>query len=158
MSFNDYVSDILGLHQSLMSREEIEAARRDYDSLQPVKSAPRPLSQKAREARHSAKFFGGKALLGSAKQKEWGEKIRSEKLGGMSEDQAVFACAPDGLGKHSKFWIENRERSSREIGAFFERQKALLAKGMELRDRLDSAEYASVAAEYNALTSEWGFK
>lgn len=158
MNFNEYVSDILGLHQSLMSREEIEAARRDYDNLQPAKAAHRPLSQKAREFRDDAKFFGGKALLGSRKQKEWAEKIRAEKLRGMSEEQAIFACDPDGLGKHSKFWIENRERSGNEIGGFFEKQKALLAKAMELREELKQEEYALVAAEYNALSAEWGFQ
>ncbi|MBK7543185.1 MAG: hypothetical protein IPI57_15825 [Candidatus Competibacteraceae bacterium] len=40
------------------------------------------------DARSIAKAFGGKALKGTAKQKEWAEKIRASKIDGMSAEDA----------------------------------------------------------------------
>lgn len=120
--------------------------------------APRKtVSAKAQDARAVAKMFGGKALKGTAKQKEWAEKIRAEKLAQMSESQAEMACDPLGLLTHSKFWIENRTRNGSEIGAFVEDQKALLKQAKSLRAAGKADEYAVVAARYNALTTTWGF-
>jgi len=115
------------------------------------------ISDRAQTARDKAKFFGGKALTGSAKQKEWAEKIRAEKLFAMTQDQAEMACAHNGLGRSANFWIQNRERSGSEIGNFFMQQKAMLRQAQSLRAAGRSAEYEAAAAEYNALTLRWGF-
>lgn len=115
------------------------------------------LSDKALAYRDIAKMFGGKALSGTKRQKEWAEKIRAEKLAGMNQDQAELACRADGLGKSSKFWIENKERSPRQIGEFFVEQTELLAKAKSLRAQLNEAEYRKAAEQYNKLTEEWGF-
>ncbi len=125
----------------------------------------RVISARAMDARTVAKMFGGKALTGSAAQKEWGEKIRAEKIAGMTDDQAELACDPNGLGRSAHFWIENRTRAAHEIGQFFieqkallARAKALLARAKALRDAAIAEEYAALAAEYNAMTTAWGFK
>jgi hypothetical protein len=115
------------------------------------------LSKRAMDGRKTAKSFGGKALAGSKKQKEWAEKIRAEKLMAMDQDQAKLACRPDGLGKHSKFWIENRGRSGKEIGEFFTEQTGLLAQAQKLQAKDKIAEFNRVAKKYNDLTDKWGF-
>lgn len=120
-------------------------------------SRNRHLSHKAQEARDIARFFGGKALIGTQKQKEWAEKIREEKILSMNEDQAILACDSKGLGRSAKFWIENRNRTPDDIGQFFIDQKVLLATAMKLRDAGLSEEYADASKVYNQLTEDWGF-
>ena len=112
----------------------------------------------AQHWRDPARLFGGRALKGTSRQKEWAEKIRAEKLAQMTADQAEMACDPNGLLTHSKFWIENRTRSGSEIGAFVEEQKALLKQAKSLRAAGKSDEYAAAAARYNALTQSWGWE
>lgn len=131
-----------------------------YDPALDYANARKPraqLGEKAAAARASAKLFGGKALKGTAKQKEWAEKIRAEKLLGMTQEQAEMACDPKGLLTNSKFWIENRMKSAKEIGNFVMTQKALLKQAQTLRQKNEADAYAKVAAEYNALTTVWGF-
>jgi len=115
------------------------------------------LSARALDARAVAKAFGGKALKGTAKQKEWAEKIRAEKLAGMTQDQAEMACDPAGLLTNAKFWIEARGRAAADIGAFVMNQKGLLAQARALKAAGRAEEYADVAADYNNLTASWGF-
>jgi hypothetical protein len=115
------------------------------------------LSAKALDARAIAKAFGGKALKGTAKQKEWAEKIRAQVLQGLTFDQAEMICDPNGLCTNSKFWIENRNSAAAEFGAFIESQKALLKTAKTLHAAGKAEEYKAVAAEYNALTAKWGF-
>ncbi len=50
------------------------------------------LSAKTQDARALAKSFGGKALTGTVKQREWGEQIRAEKLKGMSAEARELIC------------------------------------------------------------------
>ena len=120
--------------------------------------APRkPLSILALNARNIAKAMGGKALKGTAKQKEWAEKIRAEKLGMMTQDQAEMACDPCGLLTHSKFWIENRSANGTDIGNFVMNQKALLARHRTASKAGNGLVVAETANEYNALTAKWGF-
>ncbi|NNC24245.1 hypothetical protein HKX42_00085 [Salinisphaera sp. USBA-960] len=115
------------------------------------------VSQKAEESRAAAKMFGGIALTGSKKQKDWGEDIRADKIKSMDIDQAEMACDRDGLGRTAKFWIENRKRSGREFGEFFQAQKALLKQHKTARANGDETATAEIASKYNALTTEWGF-
>ncbi len=125
----------------------------DYVGRTPRKA----MSPQAQDARGIAKMFGGKALKGTTKQKEWAEKIRAEKISEMDQDQAEMACDANGLLTNAKFWIESRAHDGAEIGAFVMQQKALLAQARSLKSACKADEYAAVAAEYNALTAKWGF-
>lgn len=113
------------------------------------------ISSNAAAARDTAKLFGGKALEGTPKQKEWAEKIRAEKLGAMTQDQAEMACDPAGLGRKASFWIDNSSKNGQAIGDFFMMQKGLLRQAMALKAAGKATEYAAAAAKYNALTALW---
>lgn len=116
------------------------------------------LSVKAQDARAVAKQFGGKALTGSERQKEWAEKIRAEKLAQMNEEQAALVCSPTNILQSAKFWIENRYASGKAIAAFEIQRRASFERAKSLKLRNDADGYALAAAEYNALTKKWGFK
>ncbi len=118
--------------------------------------------------REYARQFGGRALTGTAKQKEWAEKIRAEMLAGMNQDQAEMACDPKGLMKTAKAWIENRKRKPREIGEFVMEQKAMLRQFEAIKSLRDlcrdderrkalQLELEQIAEKYNALTKCFGF-
>jgi len=156
--FESYLEEIRGLSIALMSDAEIARARADYEVwASKARRTTRPLSDAATSARATAKHFGGRALTGTASQKEWAEKIRAQKIVAMPLAAAELACDPNGLGRAAKFWIENRDRTAAEIGAFLVEQRALLAQAKALHAEGKAAEYAAVAARYNALTSKWGF-
>lgn len=170
MNYSDFVSDIIGLQEALMSDAQHVEARAAFANWAKQGEARKSwkAGKKVIADRAAAALFGGKALTGSAKQKVWAEKIRAEKLRGeavgiynprneMTDAQAVLACDSNGLGKSAHFWIEARGRKPSDIGKFFETQKALLAHAQELRAAGNMTEFAAVAAKYNALTAEWGF-
>jgi hypothetical protein len=156
MTFEEYCSDIIGMDPYLMNEEQLLEARKGFyemthrASAKPARPATKPLSEKASTARATAKAFGGKALKGTAKQKEWAEKIRAEKLSGMTEEQAKMVSDPMGILGHSKFWIENRNATPSSIAEFVAEQKSLLAKYNETGD-------IYTAEKYNRLTKKWGF-
>lgn len=155
LSYEDFVSDILDLQEGLMSGAQQADARVQYAA--GMRKARRKVDPKVASDRAVAAQFSGKALAGSAKQKSWGEKIRADKLRGMSEAQAVNACDPKGLGRSAHFWIANRNRSSAEIGTFFDTQKRILTDALALREAGKTDEFKAAAAAYNALTTDWGF-
>lgn len=127
----------------------------NYQSGQPrQRYAP---SAQAKQGRELAKAFGGRALKGTAKQKEWAEKIRAEKLREMDMDQAELACDPQGLLTSAKFWIEARRRKGREIGDFVQQQKAQLKQYRAAKEARDAEKVKAIAEQYNALTTRWGF-
>ena len=114
------------------------------------------VSPKAKVARESAKFFGGKALTGTAKQKEWAEKIRAEKLSNMSPADALIVAA-DSLAAQSKLWIDNRNKYASEFIAYAIKKAALSAAHKAARAENDAASVKSTADAYNALTAQWGY-
>lgn len=126
-----------------------------FNQTEKEKKERQSISAKAQDARNIAKAFGGKALAGTTKQKEWAEKIRAEKLSQMDFDIAILVCDKNGLLNHSKFWIENRTKSANEIGAFIIEQKALLATFRKLEKGTEEA--LAIAEKYNTLTASWGF-
>ena len=69
-------------------------------------------------------MFGGKALKGTTKQKEWAEKIRVEKIAEMREDQLpiVLEYYP---ASNAKFWIEARGMSAGRIISYLKKEKEL---------------------------------
>lgn len=72
------------------------------------------------DARGVAKQFGGKALTGSTKQKEWAEKLRAIVLLAVSSDQAELICTCASVTGASKFWIDTRNVSPTKISALLE--------------------------------------
>jgi hypothetical protein len=110
------------------------------------------------DARNRAKFFGGQALTGTAQQVDWAEKIRAEKIRGMTAPQAVAACDPSSLLKSAKFWIENRDKSPEEIAQFVASSQALLAAYRLATETQDASGVRRIAEEYNALTATWGLR
>jgi hypothetical protein len=107
--------------------------------------------------REAVKVHGAVALKGTVKQKNWAEKIRSEKIAYLSSEDASLLCDKNGLLTHSKFWIENRDRSSNEIVVFIKEQKSLLQIAKKLEAEKNHEEYEKIAAQYNDLTAKWGF-
>lgn len=115
------------------------------------------ISDKAQDARALAKSFGGRALKGTTKQKEWAEKIRAEKLGQMSPELAELVVDPNGLLTHSKFWIEHRDSNGEAIGEFIHQQKTLYKQYQAAREALEHEKVKEISEQYNALTAKWGF-
>ena len=127
----------------------------DYVANKPVAFQ---ISNKALDARAGVKIYGAKALKGTAKQKDWAEKIRAEKVSQLrSIDDAIIVCDPTSLAATAAFWIDSRTRSGAEFAGFIKEYRALLARAKALKESGESAAYAAVAAQYNALTSDWGF-
>lgn len=139
--------------------EIVEGQWVDLETGLPYRKAPAArttLSAKAQDARAVAKAFGGKALTGTAKQKEWAEKIRAEKLNAMSVEQAELVADPTNILQAAKFWIENRTATAKAIAEFEITRLALLKKARALQAQVAAAEYAAIADEYNALNARWG--
>lgn len=115
------------------------------------------LSAKAKDARAFAKCFGGKALIGTAKQKKWAEEVRADVLSGLTQDQAELVCDPASLCRTSAFWLNNRHRRPAEFAEFVATYRALARKAEVHRAARNQAALDAVVAEYNALTALWGF-
>ena len=123
-----------------------------YASQKPRKA----MTQKAIDARATAKFFGGKALTGTTAQKEWAEKIRAAALDKMSDGDAAVVCCKAGLLNTAKIWIENRDKTADKFAAFAVSQKSLLAAYKDAAAKMDTDAVKSISAEYNALTASFG--
>ena len=60
--------------------------------------------------------LGGSSLSGTPKQKEWGEKIRLEKIKGMTDKKAVsWLLEVHDDAKKAEFWIDSRSTNPAEI-------------------------------------------
>lgn len=61
--------------------------------------------------RKIAKFYGAKALTGTAKQKAWAESIRAEKLSSeaVSDEQKMEFLQAANFLQTAKFWINNKD-------------------------------------------------
>lgn len=105
-SFEDYCEDHLDMHYSLMGEEQLKNAKSAYAAFCKRKAS----LEKAKESRKLAKFYGGSALTGTAKQKKWAEEIRQSFLESSDlteqEKQELVTCG--GFTLTAKFWIENR--------------------------------------------------
>lgn len=99
----------------------------DFIATQPA----RKLSQKALNAREVAKQFGGKALTGTPKQKEWAEKIRALVLNSVTQEQAEILCFCTKFNT-AKFWIENRDTKAKDLAAKAEQFAALIKKANKI--------------------------
>lgn len=79
-----------------------------------TKANRKPLSDKIKEARAVAKDFGGKALKGSKKQKDWAEGIRANILKNIDKNLAE-TLASNALFQHSSVFINIRNKSHSNI-------------------------------------------
>lgn len=103
-----------------------------------------------KEYRDIAKFYGGKALTGTAKQKEWAEKLRADvlKSDALSDEQKAELIALQGMLKTAKFWIDNRHISASEF-----KKDALLKEDAETVKLINDNEdglYSSYVREIEA--------
>lgn len=86
-----------------------------------------------------AKFYGGKALTGSSKQKEWAESIRAKwlELDNISDEQKAEFLALQGATGTAKFWINNKGALSKVNKSTLikcdEELRALIEQHNELR-------------------------
>jgi len=78
------------------------------------KSRKVALSEDAKNARKLAKAFGGLALRGTGKQKNWGEVLRAGKLERMALDDAIMLCAYE-PAQEASWWIEHRQTLAHRI-------------------------------------------
>tara|TARA_R110002012_G_C11530220_1_gene600404 strand:- start:361 stop:954 length:594 start_codon:yes stop_codon:yes gene_type:complete len=125
IAFQDYCEEYLDLDIALMSEEQLKNARSGYadlvsDSKTPTKNSKHSKAlAKAKESRKLAKFYGGKALTGSAKQKKWAEDIRQTVLesSALSDEQKTKLVKLAGMPNTAKFWINNRDKSAEKFDA-----------------------------------------
>jgi hypothetical protein len=68
---------------------------------------------KAKASRKLAKFYGGKALTGSAKQKSWAESVRNTVLesNALTDEQKESLVTLGGPLNTAKFWIVNKSQN-----------------------------------------------
>jgi hypothetical protein len=123
ISFEDYCEDFLDLHIALMNDEQLKSAKYGYAELvrknTPTKT-PAQIAKhekalaKAKESRKLAKFYGGKALTGSAAQKKWAEDIRYNVLesSALTDEQKSQLVTLGGAANTAKFWINNKDKSA----------------------------------------------
>lgn len=119
ISFEDYCEDYLDLHIALMNEDQLKSARAGYADLVRNSKTPAEIAKhekalaKAKESRKLAKFYGGKALKGSAAQKKWAEEIRQKVLesSALSDEQKTKLVTLGGPVNTAKFWINNKDKS-----------------------------------------------
>lgn len=118
LSFEDYCVEYLDLDIALMSEEQLKNARAGFNDLASDTKHSKALA-KAKESRKLAKFYGGKALTGSAKQKKWAEDIRQTvlELDALSDEQKTELVKLGGFTNTAKFWINNKDKSADKFDA-----------------------------------------
>lgn len=82
------------------------------------------------------RMLGGRALTGSAAQKEWAEKIRTSKIDKMTAEHAGMAISMP-VAQTAKFWIETRFLLAPDIGKWLVEHKMLTDQLDALRDVWD---------------------
>lgn len=85
-----------------------------YNSQVSYSVTRKSVSADAKGFREYAKQFGGKALTGSAKQKEWAEKIRYNALQNANDEIATLLCVSE-YTQNSAFWINFRNENANEL-------------------------------------------
>jgi len=131
----------------------------DYEALENgTASIRQKVNTKCLENRKTAKKFGGLALRGTLKQKEWAEKIRACILTSVSKEVAEILATSKNYS-HSRFWIVNKDKSLQDFEMFIYRKRELVNIYNALLDSKDdcSGEIKQIAEKHNALTALWGF-
>lgn len=121
ISFEEYCEDFIDQHIGLMSDEQLKDAKAGYaDFVRTREKTPAEKAKhekalkKAKESRKLAKFYGGKALTGTAKQKKWAEEIRQNVLesADLSDEQKTTLVTLGGYTSTAKFWINNKDKKA----------------------------------------------
>ena len=158
ISFEEYCEDYLDLHSDILSGEELRSAKAGYAELlsgsgsysgpyiEPEKTPAgiakhKKALEKAKESRKLAKFYGGKALTGTAAQKKWAEEIRERvmKSSALSDEQKTELVNLGDIVKKARFWIDNRDKDSSAFNP-----ATILAEATNLRELYNK--------HYNTLT------
>lgn len=168
ITFEDFCADYLDLHIGLMSEEQLSNSKAAYaaflrDSRTPAETAKHQKAlAKAIESRKLAKFYGGKALTGSAPQKKWAEEIRQKVLesSALSDEQKTELVALGGFTNTASFWINNRDKSPsafdpKTIIAEYRKLQELRSKHYETLARTGYVHQIELARKeiYEALSS-----
>lgn len=66
------------------------------------------ISKAATESRAKSRLIGAKSLTGTAKQKNWAEKIRADFIEVVTSDDVATMIANSQVASTAKFWIETR--------------------------------------------------
>lgn len=74
-----------------------------------IKTSKLKICREAMEARNFAKALGGKALVGSIKQKNIGEVLRAKRLNALPEEEAIRLVTESDYLNNANFWIENAD-------------------------------------------------
>ena len=144
----DYViCEICGT--SFYTSSEIEICASCLTRFEKSDKKKAPINPVLKANRDIAKGFGGKALTGTAKQKEWAEKIRAEKLVKLPEDDARKIASGGGFLDTSKFWIDNRDKTFNWLDVIAARDALVAVKEKHYRTLV-----SSTTAEMNAAKDE----
>lgn len=104
-----------GYQQQLAERKAKQEKTRAAKEAQQYSEKQQAYAEQSKQSRQATKAQGLKALTGTAKQKQWAETIRAEKLKGLPA-QDIEAIAAGRAHFHSaKYWIENKHLSGAEI-------------------------------------------
>ena len=96
-------------------------------------------------------------MKGTAKQKEWAEKIRVNFIEQLTFDEAIRLVELDALCGKAKFWIENRTKTINELKDFI-RDQQVFVEAYKAASSENNAELVKKYAElYNNLTAKWGY-
>ena len=131
----------------------------DYEVTQ--RSVKNTVLSTSAEYKAIAKSFGGKALTGSVKQKNWAEQIRAGHLAVLSSEEAKMICKHEAdFFKKSSFWIDNRDKSAQDfinlisnIVSLKNRKAEARAKEAELKKL--TKESLQVSTEINGICNEF---
>lgn len=124
ISFDEYCSDFFDLDTALMSDEQRKECYAAYSKML-SKPERKPLNEKTIWARNVAKRFGGKALTGTKKQKDWAEKIRAEILASLEATSALRSAQDLASITEAKFWIENRNKTYHEFAELINKKMGI---------------------------------
>lgn len=88
--------------------------------------------KRAAKSRKAAKLLGAKALKGSAKQKAWGEQLRSKFLAFAENEKALEMVISSAITQTAKFWIETRDVENNDLEVAFINLVEATAKANEI--------------------------
>lgn len=123
LSFEDYCEEFFDMDVALMNEQQLSESKKSYaEFLKKAKASDEKHQKalaKAKESRKLAKFYGGKALAGTAAQKKWAEDIRQQFLESneLTDEQKKELVACGGFTNSAKFWIENRSVAASKMTA-----------------------------------------
>lgn len=102
------------IHASTSPKDKIPATTSN-------RAQPQKIRAGSLKSRSIARGFGGKALTGTKRQKEWGEDVRAKIVKQVTPEIAQALCNDDRL-QSARFWINNRGRSPEDFSRLVSQQ------------------------------------